>query len=372
MQNLLFIDDKIAKGSFWGRLGPILLLGSFAVMILKCAPLYWPLALTAFAGYATILYLQKKGFYLSLFILAAVLIILIRTGAEPLWPLLSAASIASSWLLIFLGDQDALSLKLETEEKISSLKENYQSLEKQLREAKIAVSKESRELISEKERLNAQLITMTAQLDQMQSELLIADKEKERNEALTQDIFAFQRKEIAFQHALEDAQTQLIKMKNQLAALQEPPKEIVSNIIPTDDVEPEEKIRLEQAQHQYANLREQFEEKSEKLDQTRKELFQMENEFLAWQKSSEEKANEISEDDFYLIRDLKTQEKECHELEVQVALLQDFITQLLSPKKRASRSKNLQIKKISRVCRYLFKKKLIRRSRTNQHKVKIS
>ena len=231
MQNLLSKDQGIqidkkavpAKTPFWSQLGPVLLLGSFAILLLKCAPLYWPLALTAFAGFATTLYFKNRGFYLSLFILAAVSIILVRTGTDVFWPSLLSASIALSWLLIFLGDKELQALQRAQEEKILSLEENCHGLEKRLREAKSAISKD---LIVEKESLNAQL-------KQIQHSLEISDREREKLlekcEMQSQDIFAAQRKEIAFQRALEDSQTQLLKLKNQLVT--EAPKE--SNIIPS-------------------------------------------------------------------------------------------------------------------------------------------
>jgi hypothetical protein len=102
-------------------------------------------------------------------------------------------------------------------------------------------------------------------------------------------------------------------------------------------VDPQEKMQLEQAQRQYALLREQFDEKSEILDQTRKELFHVENELLALQKACAEKVYEIPEEDFFLIKDLQMLEDERRDLEAQVTNLQDFISVLLGPKQRISR-----------------------------------
>lgn len=345
MQNLLSEeqnDSRSTKASLWSQLGPVLLLGSFAGLVLKCAPLYWPIALTAFLGYATTLYLKKRGFYLSLFILAAVFVLLLRTSSDVFWPLLLSGSIALSWALIFLGDQENLSSLSNLQQKITSLEENCRLLEKHLSEAKVAVSKESKDLALEKEHLKAELIDVTNKYNQTLSSLQIAQREREKlNEkcsVLSQDAFAYQRKEIAFQHALEDSQMQLIKMKGQLAAFLEP-KAATSNIVPMEEIDPQEKEQLLQIRHQYANLREQFEEKSQALDLARKELFKMENELLAMQKLQEEKANEISDEDLRLMQDLKDTEEECRDLEAQVNFLQDLITSLLSSKKRASRAK---------------------------------
>ena len=81
-----------------------------------------------------------------------------------------------------------------------------------------------------------------------------------------------------------------------------------------------------------ALLREQFEEKSDALDQTRKDLFKVENDFLGLQKAWEEKNLEPSEEAIALAEDLKTMEDQCIEMENQVIFLQDFISTLLVPK----------------------------------------
>ncbi len=348
MQNR-FLDNQSSKTNsakipFLTQLGPLLLLGSFAAIILKSATLYWPLALTAFIGYATILYLKKSGFYLSLLILAFVSSLLIRMDMFHLWPLMLTSSIGLSWLLIFLSHQEISSIQLEHGKTISALEETRCDLEKQLREAKISLSKESKDLLAEKERLNALLIQAQLQSDHLVHSLNVSEKEKEKwknkSEILLQDIFNAQRKEAAFQHALEDAQVQLLKLKNQMAALeafQENEKKS-SNLIPIEE-DLQEKVRFEQLEHQYANLREQFEEKSEALDQARRELFKTENELLVLKKNGEEKAIEMTEEELRMVKDYKAMEEELREQEALISSLQEFVTVLLSPKKRSSRTK---------------------------------
>ncbi len=319
--------EKQAKLSIWNQLGPVLLLGSFAALFLKCAPVFWPLALTAFIGYATILYFKKGGLFLSFFILAAVALLLVRSRSEFVWPLLLTASIALSWWLIFLSDKEASSLHFEQEQKLQSLEENSRLLDKQLREAKVSISKESKDLIVEKERLNTQL-------NQTRNSLQVSEKKteklSEKCEQLSQDLFSLQRKEIAFQHALEEAQSQVLKLK---AAL-EKPKELAPTIVPM-----QEDSAQEQWQYQYGNLREQFVEKSEALDQARKELFKLENDYLALQRTMEEQVLEGVEEDLLLIKNLKRLEEEQLELEMQVSHLQELVTSLISPKKRNTKVK---------------------------------
>jgi chromosome segregation ATPase len=351
MQPLLAKDSEFfakenipAKPSLWNQAGPFLLLSAFAILIFKCASFFSWLLLTAIAGYAANLFWKKRGFYLSLMSLAAVSIFTIQSGVDPFWSSLLSTSIALSWLLIFLGKQESEAFILDREEKIKTLKENQRLLEKQLREVKASLSEENKENVAERERFNRLYAQMTLELSQAKHSLEISEKERdklnERCEILSQDTFAYKQKEIAFQHSLEDAQSQLLKLKNQqLVELDKENKPVSTNIIPQEETDLQEKARVEQVQHQYTLLREQFDEKSEALDQARKELFRVENEFLALQKMHQENALEIFDEDRFLMKDLKRLEEECADLEIQVSALQELVSALLSPKKRTVRSR---------------------------------
>ncbi len=282
----------------WSHAGSFLLLSAFFILNTKCAPVFAPLILIAIAGYAANLIWKKRGFFISLGLLIAASIYSIRSGIDPFWSSVFSASIAVSWLLIFLGKQEA---------------------DEAIRELQASLSEEIRENIAERERLN-RLYAQT------KHSLEISEKErgkiKERCETLSQDVCAYQRKEAAFQHAIEDAQAQLLKSQQ-------------TNIIPQEEPDPEEK----ELQHQYSLLREQFEEKSQALDIARKEAFRLENELMALQKTQEEKGVEIGEEELSLMRDLQKLEEERFDLESQVASLQEFISTLLAPKKKTTRSR---------------------------------
>jgi hypothetical protein len=332
-------ENIAAKTSLWNQSGPLLLLAAFAILVFKCAPFFVPLLLSAFIGYVASLIWKKKGFYFSLMILAAVSFYTIQSGVDPFWSLLLSTSIALSWLLICLGKLESDAIAVSREEKIKILEKNQDILEKQIREAKASLSEENKENILERERLNHLYGQAVLDLSQTKQSLQVSEQEREkvdeRCETLSQDIFAYQRREIAFQHALDDAQAQLLKLKNQQLA-------VSTNIIPQEEVNPQEKIQLEQVHHQHALLREQFEEKSESLDKARKELFRVENELLALQKAHEEKSFETSEEVLHLTKDLKRLEEECCDLDVQVCGLQEFIFVLIAPKKRTIRSRKPQ------------------------------
>jgi len=335
-QDLKFSVEKeniSTKASIWNQSGPFLLLGAFAILTSKCAPFFLPLLLTAFIGYVANLIWKKRGFYFFLTVLAAVSIYTIHSGVDSFWTLLLSTSIALSWLLIFLGRQESDAMVLNREEKIKLLEKNHELLKKQLREAKAYLSEENKENVLEKERLNHLYEQAVVDLTRVKQSLQVLEKEREKLdekcEVLSQDIFAYQRKEIAFQRALDDAQSQLLKLKNQQLA-------VSTNIIPQEEINPQEKIQLEQVQRQLALLREQFDEKSEALDKTRKELFQVENELLALQKTHEE-VNFEAPEDLQLLNDLKNLEEERNDLEVQICGLQELISVLLTPKKRTAR-----------------------------------
>jgi DNA repair exonuclease SbcCD ATPase subunit len=322
----------------WNQLGPLLLLGSFAVLQIKSTHLYWPLAFIAFLGYGAILYAKKKGLYLSVLGLASAFFLPIHEHLGSFWFFLLIGSILVSWLLILWGSEEILAERSSQEDKIQALEKNNHELEKKLREAAAALSKESKDLILEKQRLHTQCQDVQKQLEQALSSLQNTVKEKEKwmekCEQLTQDLFATQRREVAFQHALNDAQAQLLNFKN--GAKIEQPK--ADSIVPFEDQDAQEGTRFEQVQHQYANLREQFEEKSDALDQARKELFKVENELFTLKKAIDEKNYEVCEEELKLTDNFKMLEDELSVLEEQIIALQEFITTLLSPKKRSSRA----------------------------------
>ena len=160
--------------------------------------------------------------------------------------------------------------------------------------------------------------------------------ERERNElinqcsALSQDHLAIVLKQ---ERTVEESRIQIAQLQAQCEAfLQERGSQLLAEQLAMQEA-PEETL-----QFQFALLREQFEEKSQILDQTRKELFKVENDYLALQKAFEEKTLEPSEEILAVLNDLQVLEKECAQKEEVIASLQDFVSSLLSPKKRSPRS----------------------------------
>jgi hypothetical protein len=96
--------------------------------------------------------------------------------------------------------------------------------------------------------------------------------------------------------------------------------------------------QLNELEIRHRELRKQFEEKSQVLDQTRRQLFLVENELLALRKDKEE---EVLEENPHQIQ-LKHCFAEIHSLEGEVESLQDIVTNLLKKKTLARKSKKVK------------------------------
>jgi hypothetical protein len=306
---------QISRGS---RIGSVMLLGALAILLFKCAPFYWPLTLAAFLGDAAIRLWKKKGLLLSLTGLCFGSILILRSGHEPLWTVALAVSIAISWLLIFLGKQEADAFFCNRETATFVLEAERLRLEKELKAARSSNSEEQHKAAEEGERLRAFYCEEQRKSTEEKEHLRALYSEEQRKSA--------EERERLNALYLESALT--LAQAKQLLKASEQEREAMADQCQT------------QIHHQYALLREQFQEKSEALDQSRKELFRVENDFLALEKAWEEKKCEPSEIDFAIFRDLKSLEEECHEWENQVVILQEFISSLLLPKKRPRSKKN--------------------------------
>jgi hypothetical protein len=305
------------KPSFWNQSGPVLLLGAFLALTLKCAPIFTPLASTAFAGYLAIQFWKKGGLYFSLATLVAVAIF---TSGDPLWRSVFSSSIALSWLLILLGQQEWDAFALAREEEKKSLEENRTALQKELSALKLSIAEENRKNIAEKERTHQLYVQVVRGACQAKLYLDVAEKERDKLHAKCEALL----KDNA------DAQRDLEELRSKVVPVN------ITDVIPQEEDDPQEKAELELAQRQYALLREQFDEKTDALDKTRERLFRTENELMAMQRAQEESGFEFSDEDRHLLNDLQRLEEECSDLEAQVVNLQEFISTLLSPKKRTT------------------------------------
>ncbi len=192
---------------------------------MKSAPEVWPIAITAFLGYAAIAIWKKWGLVLALSALIAVAVLW-----PSLWMAVLSMSIACSWLLILLKDTEVADAAKTEKESI----ETKHTL--QLRETHAS-------FVTEKQRLRVMV-------DRSDEELKRAN---ERIEALVR--------------ALEQ--------KPEPAPVQE--ATVIASVVPQSQ-NPEPDVPME---HKYRALEQQFYEKSQLLDVARKDLFRVENELLS-------------------------------------------------------------------------------------------
>jgi chromosome segregation ATPase len=86
-------------------------------------------------------------------------------------------------------------------------------------------------------------------------------------------------------------------------------------------------------------LKKQFEEKSQALEQARTRLFSVESQLLAAQKEKEEQSCQLNPSESTLIHQLKQTEEEKKKLETELASLQQIVSELSLTKGKTSRKK---------------------------------
>ena len=94
-----------------------------------------------------------------------------------------------------------------------------------------------------------------------------------------------------------------------------------------------------QTESSYRELKKQFEEKSQALEQTRSRLYRVENEVLALQKEKEEQTRNVNPAEATLIDQLKQTEEEKKKLETELVSLQQIVSELSLLKTKPSKKK---------------------------------
>lgn len=267
----------MAKIVFWCLIGPAFLLAAAALLFFPFSLSGALSLLISLAGIALVCRFKIKGLCMAIALLAAVQLL---EGSS----LLLSFSIAISWFMLLLGQEQVADFLFKKEEKVSQLEECKKDLEKQLRE----------------------------------SERFCADL-SQKGEALARE------KEMAFQAALDDAHSQLLKMNKEYEQ--------------EEATHPE----YESLRHQHLLLREQFEEKSAVLDNMRKALFQMETELLLLQK---ERVEELCADDGEFAMRVQQLQESCAAHEEYSEALCEALTFFMQekkeprPRKRKAKVKN--------------------------------
>ena len=339
--------------------GPFLSLAALAILIDKAVPEFALAGGTACLGYLLTKAWKQKGLLISALMSSLALYFTLRSGANPLWSVVFYTSLFLSWAIALLADKEDASALSEKGEKIAALEsahaaaiqENRRALEHKERTI-IQLQSDQKELLSrcnamavqeralqtsesEKKALYEKCSAYASTVEQKEQALESSEQQRKAMGA------ALEQKEQAILQITSE-KAQLEQMCASLSAQVQQLKDVspVSSIVPFEETNTKEQSQLEQLQLQHATLREQFEEKSAILDQTRHDLFKVESEYLAAQRAWDEQNMQLSEEESDFIRDLKAVEEERVELERQVLALQDLISSLLVPKKRAAVKKN--------------------------------
>jgi chromosome segregation ATPase len=295
------------------------------------------------------------------------------------WGMSFAVSVAISFFLVLRTSQDAIQSDQEKEKAFHASEDTVCQLQNQLKSAISFAIQEKKEEQEELESLRKELL-----LSQKEKEVLAFEFKVKLN--------AHEQKRSSLENALEEAKKEIETLKQQLEhhpkerewldALNEArvsqfqlslfkeayeqreadhwmkEKVLSEEVQKMSDQLKQMKIQLQEKQEieerlrtnaqLYRQLREQFDEKSETLHQTRKELFEVEGKLITLQKESEQKIFDFPPDEFSLFEQFKEIEEERDHLESEIKDLQDLVSVLLL-RKKASKNRKSKAKKEDRV-----------------------
>lgn len=248
-----------------------------------------------------------------------------------------SVSLFLSWCILLLSFQEEGALQKSLLNRTSELEKDILDLQN----AKESVALGS---LEKEQEFKQERVTFEKKIKSLQEEVL---KKEELIKNKDQEILSSQEK-LARSKELLDALNEKRVENFQLSLLhdsfarqnltQETEIKNLKDIL--DNFSEEEAVVDPQLERDFKQLKKQFDEKTEVLNQTRKDLFQLEGRLLAFQKEREDKETEINPAEVVLSNHLKEVEEECKGLEVEVAHLQEFISKLLA-KKTPGRKKKL-------------------------------
>lgn len=308
-----FKPKQVQKGHlfFWAASGPLCLFAAFSVLLFRTSLDLWPFTALASAGLIATWVFKQKGFYLSFLAMLGIAIANYTVILDQPWCAFFLAATALSWGIVLLGQEEIFRWVADVQKGSGAL-----------HQAQLEIAQEKQYLDQ----------ALSAQSEAMQ-------QQKEKLESLAEEIQGYQRKEKAFQVALEDAQAQILKYKYAEAPK---PAPVANPILSEESIEGNGDVQqeLRQLEFQHALLKEQFDEKAEALSKARKELFQLESKLAVLQKESDEKMTEVSAEELAL----QALTNECQDLEAQVNAMEEIITGLLAAKKAPAKPRKTKPK----------------------------
>ncbi|HSW86954.1 MAG TPA: hypothetical protein VLG49_05585 [Rhabdochlamydiaceae bacterium] len=373
----LFSDSSLEeKIQFWSLIGPFLLVASSFISCFKFSSSDWSMLLVSCLGILSCWKWKLRGAMISLAaLMIAVFFESMHRGTNELfWVMTLGGSLAmgllvtafslkhaSSFLRTNLEESEHVHQKLEhvqkllKETQIFAIQEKKESL-KDIESMKMKVQESGTEAESYKKLLETyqyELQKLRADNEASNQELNKFRKEKEEHDRQMQlldelneariDQFQMEILEDAPYQNNEDKEIELKVLREKLERITDDLKMATSQEFWIDDNEISEEMgKNPQIEKVYIQLKQQFQDKSEILNETRKELFHVENTLLALQKECEQNTIDLNPEEITLTNHLKEVEEECKDLENQVECLQELVTELIGKKKtRKSRKAKL-------------------------------
>ncbi|MBS0607492.1 MAG: hypothetical protein KF898_04340 [Parachlamydiales bacterium] len=318
---------------FWAASGPLFLFAAFAMLLFRTSWELWPFVLISSIGLLASSLFKRAGFYFSFVSLFALASFQYKVLLEQPWCALFLAGTVLSWGIVLLGQEEISQWIGAQVQKKGDLEQSVHRLQEMVSLAHVQVEKEPKGNADE---FKAALVSRDAAVENQNRAFEEIEKLRQQIDSLNEEITGYQRKEKAFQMALDDAQEQVIKYKyaEPLKAKEEV-NPIVSQESDEENGGPLPPQEMRQLEHQYALLKEQFEEKSDALRQARKELFRLEGEISLLRMQEEEKRAESAEELAYQAQ-VQALIEQCQDLESQVISLEEIIS-TLSVKKKAAK-----------------------------------
>jgi hypothetical protein len=335
-------DQGRARDPFFlVAVGPSFLALALCALLLWIAPFMTPFVLLAGGGWLLTWGFKTKGLILSFLSLAAVAVWQFSLLTSQVWCSLFLGAIALSWMILWMGQREVFDRESDHKEQIKeldALREQAMSLQRMMEARLESLQGETEEKLSVQERKTQELASsLECALQELKNtQGFVEAKEHEseiwmrRCESLTLEVSAFQEREKM--------------LEAELVIAQGPANPVVSQESNDEVGEQAAKDFLEM-QMQYRQLQDQFQEKSDLLHQTRKELFQKEGELILLLKEQEDAIASLCREDQAFHAHLDVLAEQCQELENESVHLEAIISMLVAPKKLARPRKTVSKKK---------------------------
>ncbi len=209
----------------------------------------------------------------------------------------------------------------------SMLKEEAEKQKKQLLSSYESAQSQAMFYLQQK-----QMIEASYDLTKTELEKLKVEKEEKQNQFL-EEFRSLQAKIEEASKERAEKESELLSLQEKIRCLEEEKVSQPEPVVVASEISADSEEKAIYWETLYKQLRTQFDEKSQVLNETRKELFTVENQLLTSKKQEEDTLQGENEEQTILISDLKELENECQDLEEQVLFLEDIISSFQEKKK---------------------------------------